>query len=313
MNGGGRRSWLPVVMLVLLAAGAVWFWAESGENDEGPAGRRILLRHSGQDGLAEEIELEEAVVGYVAAEMPASYGEAALAAQAVAVRTYAWRRFLADGEVCDDGGCCMAYASEAERRKRWGADFEEYEAKLRRAAEQTAGLVLAKNGELVAACFSASCGGMTEDAAACWGGRSEYPAAACYWEDGGRVSACFWPKAELAARLGVGEKDLGLLYVTSHTASGRVRELRCGDARWSGPEFRQLLGLASCRISWLATAEGFWFTCLGSGHGVGLCQQGAGGLAAAGAGWRDILGVYYAGCEVCGLDELAEPAEAEDL
>lgn len=302
------KFWRLGLVLLVIAAG--WFFLSNffdyeGENE--PEGRRILLR---QEAGLSEIPLEEAVVGFVAAEMPASYDQAALAAQAVAARTYAWRRFLAAGEVCDDSSHCLAYLDEAGRRKRWGSSFGEYEAKVRQAAAETAGMVLMKDGELIDACFHASCGGMTETASACWGGTSAYPAAACFWEGGGRVSACFWPKAELAERLGVAEKDLGLLYAASYTASGRVGELRCGEASWSGAEFREALGLASCRISWLATAEGFWFTCLGYGHGVGLCQQGAAGMAAAGASWQDILGVYYAGCEVVSLD--TEQADSEN-
>lgn len=271
-----------------------------------------LVHNSGEvDETSENIELEEAVIGFVAAEMPASYDEQALAAQAVAARSYAWQKYQTAGEVCDNSAHCLAYLDETARKERFGSAFAEYEAKLRAAAESTAGLILTQNGQPVPAYFHACCGGQTESAAICWGGQSYYPAAACYWDNqtgtASSVGSNFWPKEQLAERLQITPAQLPLLYISATTPSGRVKEVRCGTQSWSGNDFRQLLGLASNRFSWLEAKEGFWFTTLGSGHGVGLCQQGAGGMAAQGYAWPQILSVYYAGCEVSGLNKLYEP------
>lgn len=290
------------------------FWPFSAaEPPEPDVGEPFMLRlvhtaNSEDEPQAEEIDIEQAVVGFVAAEMPASYGEQALAAQAVAARSYAWQKYQSEGEVCDDSAHCLAYLDEQARRERFGSSFAEYEQKLQAAAAATAGLVLVQDGAVVPAYFHACCGGHTESAAACWGGVSYFPAAACYWDSSAErsaVSSSFWPKESLAERLQVTPAQLALLYVSSTTPSGRVKEVRCASQSWSGSEFRQLLGLASTNFSWLAGKEGFWFTTLGSGHGVGLCQQGAGGLAAQGYDWRQILAVYFAGCEVAALSEVA--------
>ncbi len=277
---------------------------------------RLVHNSGGEDATSENIELEEAVIGFVAAEMPAGYDEQALAAQAVAARSYAWQKYQAEGEVCDNSAHCMAYLDEAARRERFGSAFDEYETKLRAAAENTAGLILVQDGQPVPAYFHACCGGQTESAAACWGGASYYPAAVCYWDNlaggGSAINSSFWPKEQLAERLQVTPAQLALLYIAGTTPSGRVKEVRCASQSWSGNDFRQLLGLASNRFSWLESKEGFWFTTLGSGHGVGLCQQGAGGLAAQGYDWPQILAVYYAGCDVCSLNELYEPTPLPD-
>lgn len=253
---------------------------------------------------SEQIELEEAVVGFVAAEMPAGYDDDALAAQAVAARSYAWYKQQTAGAVCDNSAHCLAYLDEAGRRERWGKHFTEYEAKIRQAVSQTASLVLTKDGEVLPAYFHAACGGMTESPANGFGGANLWAAAACYWETNSSPSSFFWPKAELAERLQINQTELPLLYISASTPSGRVKELRCGANSWSGAEFRQLLGLPSTRFSWLAGQEGFWFTCLGFGHGVGLCQQGSGGLAAQGADWQQILSVYYPECKLENLADL---------
>lgn len=279
----------------------------------------LRLVHNAENGetTAENIDLEEAVIGFVAAEMPAAYDDQALAAQAVAARSYAWQKYQAEGEVCDNSAHCLAYLDEAARRERFGKSFAEYEAKLRTAVESTAGLILLQDGQPVPAYFHACCGGQTESAAVCWGGQSYYPSAACYWDNlagstAGSVSSSFWPKETLAERLQVTPAQLALLYVAATTPSGRVKEVRCGSQSWSGNDFRQLLGLNSNRFSWLEAKEGFWFTTLGSGHGVGMCQQGAGGLAAQGYDWRQILAVYYAGCETASLSTIYEPTPKPD-
>lgn len=286
--------------LLLLAAAAAAFYLhgraqakEAAELPEEPP-RLITLRHTA-DGEAEQIPLEEALVGFLAGEMSPDAPEAALQAQAVAARSFVYARNLSAGEVCDDSAHCLAYWPEEERRERWGRHFADYEAKLQTAVGTTADMMLLSDGEVQAAYFHAACGGMTENAAECWGGSVQTAVVPCFWDGGaaGNLSACFWPKAELAAKLGVTEEELALLTVRATSASGRVQRLSCGTKSWRGSEFRSLLGLRSTDFNWLATAEGYWFTVQGYGHGVGLCQAGAIGLAGQGCGFQGILAYYY--------------------
>ncbi len=316
-----------VVLLLIAVAVVCWHFGfgDAGDSElPGDEVQMIVLRHKsgvgGESGetsdgifeeIVEEIALEEALVGFVAAEMPASYAEAALMAQAVAARSFVMSRFLADGEVCDDSGHCLAYCDEAGRKERWGRDFAANEAKIRAAVAATAGEVLVVEGMIVAAYFHAVCGGMTESAAALWGGAEIYPAAECLW-DGGGVAAQFYGRDEVAGRLEIAAEELPLLCVTARTASGRVREVSCGSRHWSGAEVRRLLGLASANFCWLSTGEGYYFSVLGSGHGVGMCQKGAGGMAAAGYDYREILARYYGGCKVVEIVEIMRLSELGD-
>ena len=91
-------------------------------------------------------------------------------------------------------------------------------------------------------------------------------------------------------------------------ASGRVVRLRITGTRGSfdvrGLRIRRLLGLAEnlFRAEPRRDANGevteWWFFGRGWGHGLGLCQAGAYGMAASGAGYRDILAHYYPGTEI---------------
>jgi stage II sporulation protein D len=52
--------------------------------------------------------------------------------------------------------------------------------------------------------------------------------------------------------------------------------------------------------------DGLVFEGRGAGHGVGLCQWGAKGMAEEGKSYRDILGFYYPGAEIVGLSANVE-------
>ena len=105
----------------------------------------------------------------VAAEMPASYGQEALKAQAVAARSYVLSgKRHADADVCTDHGCCLAYHSEDELRALWGEDYDGNMALVRAAVTATDGQVLTYQGEIIEAAFHASSAGRTESSAAVW-------------------------------------------------------------------------------------------------------------------------------------------------
>ena len=91
-------------------------------------------------------------------------------------------------------------------------------------------------------------------------------------------------------------------------ASGRVARLRIvgteGSLEVRGLRIRRLLGLAEnlFRAEPRRDEDGdvteWWFSGRGWGHGLGLCQAGAYGMAAAGAGYREILAHYYPETEI---------------
>lgn len=102
--------------------------------------------------------------------------------------------------------------------------------------------------------------------------------------------------------------DLLALEPLEYGVSGRIVRLRLvgseGSLEVRGLGVRRLLGLsdnlffAEPRRDPSGRLTGFWFTGRGWGHGLGLCQAGAYGMAAAGADYREILTHYYAGVEI---------------
>ena len=73
-----------------------------------------------------EMTMGEYLTGVLRAEMPASFEEEALKAQAVAARTYTLYKMITGGnhgdtaDICTDSTCCQAYPSEEQALENWG-------------------------------------------------------------------------------------------------------------------------------------------------------------------------------------------------
>ncbi|MBN2554016.1 MAG: SpoIID/LytB domain-containing protein [Spirochaetales bacterium] len=114
------------------------------------------------------------------------------------------------------------------------------------------------------------------------------------------------PREEIEARLGLGETLGSVLAITAvrRGASGRIPEVRirgsAGDAtvkwdaiRWKLGGLRSNLFVVEPKLGTDGLPEYFVFTGAGWGHGVGMCQSGAAGMASVGFDARAILRHYY--------------------
>ena len=106
----------------------------------------------------------------------------------------------------------------------------------------------------------------------------------------------------VAKSLGVpAGKDLRIS-VAARSPSGRAARMRVSSARATrevpASEFRKAAGYAkvrSLKVEVAAVGDGWLLRGNGYGHGVGMCQFGANGMAKAGRGYREILERYYPG------------------
>ena len=114
-----------------------------------------------------------------------------------------------------------------------------------------------------------------------------------------------FPAEELKAKLlaAFPEADLsggmeGWLKDPAADSAGNVGTVSVGGVAAKGTQVRAALGLRSACFTWEAQKGGMAFFVTGYGHGVGLSQYGASAMAAAGAGYREILTHYYTGVTV---------------
>mgnify|MGYP002426850832 FL=1 len=136
----------------------------------------IKLLHS-KTGEVENLEMDKYLLGVVSAEMPASFEEEALKAQAIVARTYTAYIILngsgkhKEADICDDSRCCQAWISKEDRLAKWDEKLKnEYWTKIENAVNSTKGKVITYNGEVIDAFFHSNSGGKTENVSVVWGG-----------------------------------------------------------------------------------------------------------------------------------------------
>lgn len=342
----------PVIYLLVLAAFSAYIF--SGLRFPVPSDREDpeLLTPSGQAGQAAaadltvrlyvhsekkicRLPLEEYLVGVVAAEMPASFEEEALKAQAVAARTFILRRlpiFAPDGsltcrggnsltaslhpgaDICDLPEHGQAWISEATMRVRWGQrSFPQRLAKVKAAVSATAGIVLTYKGILAQPFYHASCGGLgTESAKDVWGTDIPYLRSVDCPEAKAGISLrrqYAFSFRELDGKLGT---DLNTLpafrsgsqpvyKVVEQTGRGRVKTIQLGSKQLSGTELRSKLNLDSTRFTIQRQGSLLKIVTVGYGHAVGLCQHGSELMAEQGNKYQAILKHYFPGIELARL------------
>jgi len=74
---------------------------------------------------------------------------------------------------------------------------------------------------------------------------------------------------------------------------GKISRIKIGTKSFRGIEVRELLKLNSTRFDYIPVK--FLIKCIGTGHGLGLCQCGANSMARSGMSYQEILKYYYTG------------------
>lgn len=252
--------------------------------------------------LVSIVNLEDYLPGVLTGEMPASYPDEAQKAQAVAARTYtlcALHRHSSSGyDLCDDAHC-QCYDGVLREKPRSTA-----------AVLATRGEVLTYKGKLASVMYCADCGGITESYADAHD--RDIPYLPSVVEPSG-IGHQSWERSykltDLAAKLtaaGVKEADgLQKITIAKASSSGRVLQFEITGAKGTttitGLKMRNALGRDGIKSTLLTidtSVDGIvTFKGKGWGHGIGLCQVGAGALAAPPFNYNygQILQHYYPG------------------
>lgn len=277
-----------------------------------------LYRHDTDQ--VELMPLEDYITGVVAAEMPAEFPRQALMAQAVAARTYIYKRMMAGGvqnrchtaaDTCDDHNHAQAWISRAEMKERWGiVNYYRYYYKIRQAVDDSAGEIITYQGEPIDPVYHASCGGCTENSEDVWKFAVPYLRSVnCPHDTDPRLvqqQALSLEQVEKALDLelqamaaSTGGQDL--VRVMETTATGRPKTLLVGDQILPAADVRYKLNLRSTNFTTQFRDGQLIFSTTGYGHGVGLCQYGARGLADNGYDYRQIIKHYYTGVDIANI------------
>jgi stage II sporulation protein D len=260
-----------------------------------------LLAHGAGLAIVNELALEEYLVGVLRAEAGERWPHEALRAQAIVARTYAaYHRLLNAGKPFH------LVASSAHQQY---AGVVPAPSSAWPAVQQTAGQVLLWEGEVFPAFYHADSGGYTEDPRQVFTAPNMPALTAIVCPFSARSPHSSWSLdlrlpdlADLLRRTGA---DVGR--VTAIEIAERARSLRAmavtvrgtgGAVRLRGNDFRRLVGydtLKSTLFEVVVDRDVARFSGRGYGHGVGLCQWGARGMAEQGHPAPRILEFYYPG------------------
>lgn len=275
----------------------------------------IKLLHT-ETNEVEEVDLDTYLYGVVSAEMPASFEEEALKAQAVVARTYTIYKIVnndgkhGEADICDDSACCQAWISEEDRKEKWNEDERENNwNKIVNAVNSTQGKIITYNGEPINAFFHSNSGGETETPVNVWGG-SDYPylqTVATSGEDAYSQysSEATFSKEEFEEKIKEVHSDFEIdfsnddcIKIEEYTEGNRVKTIKIGNLELSGVEVRNIFGLRSANFKVTVEEENIKFEVTGYGHGVGMSQTGADSLAKEGKTYEDIIHHYYTDVEI---------------
>jgi stage II sporulation protein D len=280
-------------------------WARGGLLLEGKRlpGRVRLSARGGRVAVVAVVPLEEYVAAVLSQEASPTFLPEALSALSVAVRTYAIQAASAPRDPDYD------LVAGVEDQVFEGVDS--IDSRFRAASGATRGEILLYGGRRARTVYHSTCGGRTESAAAAWGtGVAYLPSRPC--EDCRDSPVWRWEYRmglaegrRIALSLGIRAGDDLRIEISGRTPSGRASRVRLVSGGVSrelkAALFRQAAGYARVRSLWMEVekaGDGFRFTGRGYGHGVGMCQWGANGMARRGAGYRDILARYYPGTRI---------------
>lgn len=257
----------------------------------------------------ERLPLEEYVIGVVASEMPIEFEEEALKAQALAARTYIVKQLVYGGNTKLPNGANITdtisdqvYKNKKELKAQWGKDYKKDINKISKAVKATEGEILTYNGNPIFASFFSTSNGYTENAEDYWANAIPYlKSVESPWDLNSPkyYNQIKIPVKEFEKRLGVmikGKSDIGSGITL--TKGKRIGTVTIGGKKFTGREVREKLELRSSDFKMNLDGSNIIVTTKGYGHGVGMSQYGANGMAKKGKNYLDIVKHYYKGVKV---------------
>lgn len=259
-----------------------------------------------------EIDFFEYVCGSVAAEMPLSYHEEALKAQAIACYTNALRlknsaETNSTYHISDNSSIHQGYLNENQRKEKWGEDFEKYENNLKSIVKSVENLAIYYDNKPCVAAFHAICSGKTESAENIWG--EKVPYLVSVKSSGDNLSPQYSSVVAFEKEKFIEiAKDLtetknikslkNIIAIKEKSKSGTVLKATLNKKDFTGEDIRKAFSLKSPAFTVEINEKAVTFKVTGYGHGVGMSQYGADFMARQGSSYEEILKHYYKGIEI---------------
>ena len=266
-----------------------------------------------------ELSMEEYIRGAVASEMPASFHQQALNAQALA--SHSWAVYsnelqqiapdpLLEGAAFSvDSERCEGYMTKQRFFERYGNNADEQWKKICAAADFAVGKIVSFEGETALTAYHSASVGMTECSENVW--ENALPYLISVQSEGDELSPYYditekydkktmrllllqqFPEADLSD-----DTPQNWIEVIERSAAGYVTLAEVGGVSAHGQQVRTALSLRSSCFEVDYGSGTFSIYTSGYGHGVGMSQYGAEYMAQQGFSAEEIIAHYYPGTEL---------------
>ncbi len=264
-----------------------------------------------------KMNIEEYLYGVLSSEMPSTFNEEALKAQAIAARTYVIYKIennIKSGHknavVCTNSYHCQAYTSYENLKKTKGEDWIKSDySKIKKVVDSTKGQILTYDSKAILPLYFSTSSGKTENSVDVFS--TQYPYLVSvdspYEENSPKYLTTYsvekskfikyikntYPKSNISL-----DKLDDEIEIESRTEGGCVKTIKVGNIKMSGISMRKIFNLNSANFTINCNNNEVKFTVKGYGHGVGMSQWGAEGMAQKGYKYYDILFHYFKGSDI---------------
>lgn len=251
-----------------------------------------------------KVPFEEYVKGVLAGEMPASFELEALKAQAVAARSYvlvqASKNKDNDYDVVNTTDN-QVYLTDEELKEKWKSEYIKKINKIKTAIKETKGEYLSYNNQIVEALFFSTSPGETENSEDVFSSKVPYlRSVSSTWDKDSPAyeDTNTFTKENFYKLLDLPYNENLNIEIIEKTKTGRTKTLKINNKQFTGRDFASKLKLRSNYFNIVQNNQKITITTKGYGHGVGLSQYGANGMAKEGYKYDKILKHYYQNVEI---------------
>lgn len=265
---------------------------------------QVRVKHDAT-GEIETVPFEEYITGVLAGEMPTSFHIEALKAQALAARSYVMKKMeysINDEYDVVDTIMNQVYLPDDYLREVWSETYDERINKIKTAVLETKGEYIEYDGEVAEAFFFSTSVGATENSGEIFMTQLPYLVSVdSMWD--AEVSPLYstdktMSLEEFYNRIGLDYSDTVVIEKTKTTATGRIKKMKINGREFDGGDLMDYLSLRSTFFEITQNGNTVNINNKGYGHGVGMSQYGAEGMARHGYTYDQIIKHYYTGVEI---------------
>ena len=257
-----------------------------------------------ETGVIDVVPIEEYVVGVLAGEMPISFEIEALKAQAVASRSYVMKQIeknINNNYDVVDTVMNQVYLDKEHLMSAWNDSYVNNINKIKLAVLSTKGEYLSYDGKVAEALFFSTSPGITENSEEIFISKEQYlRSVSSTWDEISPVYSVTltYTLSEFYNLLNLPYKEKLDIEILNKTSTGRIKKIKINGKELDSGYIVSKLSLNSTYFEIIKEDTKVIVKNKGYGHGVGMSQYGAQGMAKEGYTYDQILKHYYQNIEI---------------